>query len=176
MSEIPTSEKKFLKEFLTRTKSNLINYQDEFDMTNIINCSLGLIIFPFEFNRGRVRKITPNLFTLPAKDLAKDVGFRFSKFQPIENLDGNRHPILFNENKKSVKLLLNKMRNGLAHQNIRPKNNNGLFDEIVIWNIFERGRGINKFSEKDVSVIFNQDQLKKFALLIADGFLDKLTK
>lgn len=172
MAEIPKSKKAFTLEFLRRTKRNLNNYDNDFDMTNLINCCLGLIVFPFEFGRNNSK---PIILTKKAKDISKEIGFRFVKFRPIQDLR-NGIPQLYPERNKTLELLLEKMRNGLAHQNIKPRNNNGFFDEIVVWNVFKRGRQPNVFSEIDVRIIFNQDQLRKFALMITDSYLPKNKK
>ncbi len=67
---------------------------------------------------------------------------------------------------KTLKVLLNKIRNGLAHQHIEPINENGNFVGVIIRNYFDDAK-----VHKDLEVYFSQQELKEFALFIADEYL-----
>jgi len=67
------------------------------------------------------------------------------------------------EDHKTLNVLLQKIRNGLAHQHISPVNHGGEFDYINIWNEFE---GIT-----DLRIGFSQIQLMNFAMFIANEYL-----
>ena len=67
---------------------------------------------------------------------------------------------------KTMKVLLQKIRNGLAHQKIEPINHGGKFAGVIIRNYFNDAQ-----IRKDLEVYFSQQELKDFALFIADEYL-----
>lgn len=172
MGPIRTSKKRFVIDFLNRTKDNLENSSVEHDMTNLINNCLGLIVFPCEFGKSPNHK--PAFLGTEASEIAKQIGFRFTKFKPIRELGANLTPIRYSENDKTLEILLRKVRNGFAHQNIRPLKNGDKFDKIAIWNIFRRRQNGQIYKERDVGLVFTQEQLRSFSLFIADGYLRKM--
>lgn len=150
--------KKFEIEFVKRTKDLLLGYEGPWDMSNLINCTLGLIILPYE----ATRESPPPFWETELPNLP----FRLEIFDPIQSIKNSKikyYP-------KTLAVLLQKIRNGLAHQNIEPVNENGKFAGIIIRNYF----GLTK-SHLDLKIHFSQQELKKFALFIANEYLKNRT-
>ena len=151
--------KKFEIEFVQRTKSLLTDYQGPWDMSNLINCTLGLIILPYETIKGK-----PSL-SFWDTELAKIPNlppFRLSIFKPIKSIKKSKVTYY----SKTLKVLLQKIRNGLAHQRIEPVNQDGKFAGVIMRNYFDDAQ-----TRPDLEVQFSQQELKDFALFIADEYL-----
>uniref|UniRef100_A0A7V3KNL1 pEK499-p136 HEPN domain-containing protein n=1 Tax=candidate division WOR-3 bacterium TaxID=2052148 RepID=A0A7V3KNL1_UNCW3 len=148
----------FELEFVQRTKETLQNYQGEYKLSNAINCTLGLIILPNEI----INNIQDPFWDTLISDIEQLAFLQINQFEPIHRItNGNieYYP-------KTLKILLKKIRNGLAHQNIEPVNNNGFFSGVIIRNYY--GGGNNR---PDLEIEFNRNQLERFALFIADEYL-----
>ena len=148
--------KKFEIEFVERTKKILEEYTGDYDMSIILNCALGLIILPYEKRRD-----TPSWNT-ELGDISELPSFNLKIFKPIRNT--NNSGVTYYP--KTLKVLLQKIRNGLAHQNIEPVNENGKFVGVIIRNYFNKAN-----RHLDLDVHFSQQELKDFALFIANEYL-----
>jgi hypothetical protein len=148
---------KFETEFVKRTKILLETYIGDFGLSNAINCTLGLIILPNEM-LGRSRN---PIWNLSVADIPELNYLRIQTFEPIKkkikNGEERHYPL-------TLRFLLKKIRNGLAHQNIEPVNTDGLFTGIVIRNYY--------FGTLDLEIEFDEKELKDFAFFIAEKYLE----
>lgn len=145
--------KEFNLDFVRRTIQILDDYNGKYTFSNLINCSLGLIILPYE-KRGFSSFLNQNI-----SDINSLPSFTISKFEPRRSF--KKGVVAFYP--KTLKVLLQKIRNGLAHQNIRPINIDGILHSIEIANEF-RGN-------TDLVIKFTEDELKNFALFISKLYL-----
>ncbi len=152
---------KFEIQFVERTRELLLRYQGPYDMSNLLNCTLGLIILPYETMRGRP------LLPFWDEELNKVPNlppFTLTTFEPIREIDKKSKKIKYY--RKTLKVLLQKIRNGLAHQEIEPVNRHGKFDGVIIRNYYGETR-----RHMDLQIQFSQHELQAFALFIADQYL-----
>ena len=149
-------------EFVRRTKENLQNYHGENKLTNAINCALGLIILPNEIIRERPRPI----WDTDISQIRELSTIKPQMFTPIQRIRRNG---VIDYYPTSLKVLLKKIRDGLAHQHIEPVNNNGKFTGIVIRNYFPPGR-----NHQDLEIEFSRRELENFAFFIADMYIDTM--
>ncbi|MCJ7650530.1 MAG: HEPN family nuclease [Candidatus Lokiarchaeota archaeon] len=146
---------KFETEFVNRTINILEEYKGPHSFSNLINCTLGLIILPYEnISVSDIWEVE-----IDKIDFLKGVYIKI--FNPISKIRRGE-PIY---DKKTLFTFLKKLRNGLAHQNIIPINNNGKLEKVEIFNKY--------FEFGDLRVVFTENQLRKFALGIARAYLDE---
>ncbi len=108
---------------------------------------LGLIILPNEMlKRSRSPK-----WELPIAEIQELNFLRIRQFEPIR---GKRKGVT-EYFPKTLKVFLKKVRNGLAHQNIKPINIDGFFTGIEIKN--QHGNIV------DLEVEFSRQELEQFA-------------
>lgn len=158
--------KKFDIDFVRRTKKILMTYKGRYKLSNLINCTLGLMVLPYENIRdNQIILQNPNTFwdidinripSLPKIDIRI--------FSPIQRINKGG-VITYYPN--TLKVLLQKIRNGLAHQHIEPVNKNGKFVGIIISNYFDS-------AHQDLEIQFSRNQLEKFALFIANEYLKQV--
>jgi len=67
--------------------------------------------------------------------------------------------------KKSKLWLINKIRNGIAHQNIEGVNENGKWIGVRLCNK-------NNDSKKDFEIVFAIEELKRFAITLSNKYLE----
>lgn len=138
----------FQVDFVKRSIDILNKYNGEFPFSNLLNCTLGLIILPFE--KGSNVEVWEKL--IEEIDVLKKV--QIKNFSPkYKNIDEPKS--LFN--------FLRRIRHAFAHQNIFPINENKKFVKVQITNQIN---GV-----EDLNVIFNESQLRSFALFIANTYL-----
>ncbi len=154
-----TEINEFETEFVRRTQNLLTDYRGEYKLSNAINCMLGLIIFP---NETLERSHNP-IWDILIADIQEINYLRINIFEPIRRKNGDEIEFF----SKTLRVLLKKVRNGLAHQNISPVNENKLFTGVVIRNYYGAGR-----RNIDLEIEFNRDELERFALFIAGKYLD----
>ena len=150
-------------QFIERTKKIIENYKGTYNITLLLNCLLGLIVLPSEFYKRKSR----NFFDV-----------EIDKIQEIQDLTEN---ILFNptkrkkntwvEDKRSLKNLIKKIRNGVSHQQIECVDENGRWDRVII-------RDFNTYNNDnlELEVSWTPNQLKIFALFVADSYLYEINK
>ncbi len=117
--------KNFDIDFVERTKEIVTEYQGERDVSNLINCTLGLLILPYENIKNTIGDAFWQDNIANVKELS-DVNIK--RFDPIRKI--KREKITFYP--RTVKVFLQKIRNGLAHQNIQAINDGGKFTGITI--------------------------------------------
>ena len=160
------------------------------DVTFLLNCTLGLIVATSEkIKQGKFNCFDKNLvqleneIELPNKIAYIEINQGYKEYRKSNNkkslfkFDENmisvypKLKIKVNEEAKnlSFKSFLNKMRNGIAHQNIMPINRDRIWHGIRIWNI--NGNGI-----KDFEVEFKISELKKFAISLAKKYVIEYNK
>jgi hypothetical protein len=139
--------KHFEKDFVERTQRILKEYSGKYGVSLLLNCTLGLIVLPYEKIQGNEPKLwQANIDTMPG--------------QPWTKLQFTSKPRTFGN-------LLRTIRNGIAHQRIEPVNQGGRISGVIIRNVTQRGK-------QNLEIKFNEAQLKEFALLVANDFLTAL--
>ncbi|MCE5315992.1 MAG: hypothetical protein LLG04_01335 [Parachlamydia sp.] len=119
--------KNLVKDFADRTRRNLSLIQNEakagrdaYEVTQLINSMLGLLVFPQQEFFDKIPKIKID-------DLKKD-GW------PIPCVRGNYPQV------SDLKQLARYLRNGIAHFNLRFTDTNGHVDGLIIWNEYQNGK------------------------------------
>jgi hypothetical protein len=154
--------KNFKIEFVKRTKEILLRYDGTRDMSIIINCTLGLIILPYEATQEN----PPPFWDTEINKIPECQSLRLEIFEPKKKINGG----IITE-RKTLRVLLKKIRHGLAHQHIEPANENSKFAGVIIRNYYPPNNG-----QIDLEVHFSQQELKDFALFIADEYLKNRTQ
>jgi len=173
------ASKNYEIDFITRTREILTKYYPDFqdkgrEVTFLLNCLLGLIITTVaeskKKGKGAIFKVEIDesfLLLIPDK-----IGFINSNKLVIDSMDfidrnemEVRVPIGHkNDLKKMTKLwFLEKIRNGIAHQNIKSINENESWIGIMLWN--------ENHNKKDFEIIFTIDELKNLAIEISKKYL-----
>jgi hypothetical protein len=143
------------REFVIRTQALLQNYHGEYRLTNAINCMLGLIILP---NEMLTRSQSPK-WAMPIAQIQELNFLHIRRFEPIR---GKRNGSI-EYFPKTLEIFLKKVRNGLAHQKIKPINTDGLFTGVEIKNYYG--------NMLDLEVEFSRQELEHFALFVAREYL-----
>ncbi len=158
MSSITDYEVNFPK----RTRDLLVSFNKrevdyELDVTFLINCLLGLIIAAVETSKkdnvitGKVDNELINI--LPEEVKIPDSNKVLAKTKTTELLKWDKLDVL------------KKIRNGIAHQHIKPDNSNGEWKGIKLWNM--------KGNKKNFELHLNIGQLHELALYITKHYLTK---
>lgn len=182
--------KEFYRQFVERSQTELKVYNGEREFTNLINLTFGLIIIPYE---SHIKEAQPGSFWDTAIDdiwLKEDERpFTIFDFDPIRGERDKQTGQLIKDD-KTLKVLINKLRNGFAHANIEPVNENGKWTGVLIWNCTNPIRKTDKEAQdlkhcydkdpnvvkvKDLVIGFTWVQLHMFANFIADQHLKWLT-
>jgi len=134
-------------DFVNRTRENLEKYSGTYEVTNLINCCLGLIIIPKQ--------------QLTNDELPKYV------FNNEDNFFGiTKSNIPFEENSKfDLPNVLRHIRNGIAHGRIEQKTQNG---KIVALRIHDKQ---NENGIENFVIEFSIEEFKNFAVKISDLFI-----
>ncbi len=137
----------FPKDFLRRTMQNVTSYHGQYEVTNLINNCLGLIIIPNDH----------------LVDILPDYTFDHS-----DDRFGIRRANIKNEHGQNFELknVLRHIRNGLSHGLIEQQTQNG---EICGLRIYDR---LNKNSPENFSVELSVKELETFAFSLARVFLN----
>lgn len=144
-------------QFVERTIDILENYRGPFSFSNLINCSLGLILLPYE------KISTADIWEKDIAEIEFLKEVKIKTFTPIKKIKSGEK-IFY---KKTLYTFLRKLRNGIAHQHIVPINKNGKLYQIQIFNKYH--------SYIDLDLIFSEAELKKFALGISKMYLGQLS-
>jgi len=166
---------KYKVNFVERTKNLLENNFDlmkekEAEVTFLLNCLLGLIITVSENEKISNKIFSVNIDESFLEAIPEKIGFRTKKentnkligVQTISIPTGNKNNLT--QLKKSW--FINKLRNGIAHQNIEAINENQKWVGIRLWNN-------NNSNEIDFEIEFTIEELKKIGIKIASEFLEK---
>ena len=143
--------RKFPIEFVDRTKHLLECYEGDFEVTNLINCLLGLIILPFEFASSKhTRDFWNNMSLEEVKKRTK-----------YELLTGSEDSI---ENAHDLVRLI---RNAFAHASVKTTSIKGEIESVIIL-----GRASRR-SQRRLEIRLSIQGLKELALMIADYYLSQ---
>ncbi len=146
---------KFDKEFVKRTIDILNSYKGKFEFSNLLNCTLGLIILPY------AKMGSSSYWNTEIVNLEDIPSFTIKLFEPIKKMKRGR----ITSYPKTIGVLLRKIRNGLAHQNIEPINENNKFVGIKIFNKY--------FDKLDLDIEFTREELYNFAIYISNKYLEE---
>ncbi|MCB9188113.1 MAG: hypothetical protein H6599_02405 [Flavobacteriales bacterium] len=144
------------KELIRRTKELIQTYDGKFNLTLLMNGILSLIVLPQQHNY-RERKLN-----FMNKDLNDIPEIQFVMNSPNFMFD----PRHFNYDLKN---LLNRIRNGIAHQRIETISDNGKWKGVVIQD-YDRHNNLGLHLELKTS------ELRKLAFFIADEYLKEIKK
>ena len=123
-------------EFIERTQKLIKNYGGDTEFTLLINCLLGLIILPNEYNKSlRLNYLSKLLVDIPEiSDCLRDADI--FKFNPTYWDDKQQK---FVNSQKTLGCFLRKVRNGFAHiASSEPINKNGKWIGVKIKDINSR--------------------------------------
>jgi len=163
-------------DIIPRTKEILEAYYPHFndnnrEVTFLMNCLLGIIVAISE-NENSNRKNFGDLIDEEFLSyIPQKIGYINSKNIAADLTNMDLTEIGFNvqhkENlvSKSKYWLINKLRNGIAHQNIEEVNNDLNWVGVRISNLH--------FGKKDFEIIFQIEELKQFSIYIANKFIEK---
>ena len=138
----------FPKEFLRRTMWNVEKYQGEYEVTNLINNCLGLIVIPNNHLIDMLPKYTFNSDDNEFGINKNNIHYEYTQDFTLRNIV--RH-----------------VRNGLSHGLIEQRIHKG---EIVGLRIFDR---LNRQSPENFSLELSINELKLFAFSLAKVFLSQ---
>jgi len=141
----------FPPNFITRTLENLKNYTGIFEVTNLINNCLGLIIIPRQ-------KLKSQILAYSFDDVNSDYGITRKNISNISKRD------------YSLSNVLRHIRNGLAHGRIEQKSENGV---IIGLRIHDK---TDESAPENFAIYFTIDEFRRFAISISEMFLIKPTK
>lgn len=119
----------------------------------LYNSLVALIILPVEEMKKRGTKGETNpLYSTSLSNLRKQCHFSLELFEPIERISSSKGEVKFN--RKNLYAFMRKLRNAIAHQNVRFIEQDGTAS-IVLFNIYPQ-------SAKQAKVV--ADQLEKRGL------------
>jgi len=137
----------FPRDFLRRTMLNVENYRGTYDVVNLINNCLGMIVIPNEHL----------IEALPE--------YSFDHADKRFGIDKNN---ITYEHKENYKLsnILRHVRNGLSHGLIEQRTQD---EEIIGVRFFDRA---DRDSPDNFSLELSINELRQFAFSLAKAFLD----
>ncbi len=149
--------KKFNKGFVKRTSEILNEYEPitEYNVTLLLNCLIGLIVFPIEELKDEHDKIT-NQFKSDCVNKLKELSGDTFKVTP-NSVDDDK--------------IFRNIRNSVAHINVELKSKENIIDKVIFINK-QKGRKGDTTLEYALSV----SDLKKFALYIATEYLNRIVQ
>lgn len=156
-------------EFIERTQKLIENYDGKTGFTLLINCLLGLIIIPSEYNKNlKLSFLDELLINIPSIDncLNRINGYIFN---PTHR---DRNTKKFVSSEKTLGCLLKKMRNGLAHiSNTEPINDQGEWVGIKI-------KDVNNSNNRNIEleITLKYDEIKTIALYISTEYQKEILK
>lgn len=175
-----TEEQAFYLAEIKTTQQILIDLKDmgEYTPTLLLNSLLSMIVLPYEKAKNSNSKfLSDDKFNV----FENQLGISPTLFQPISNCKNCK----VSYNQKSVKVFVNKLRNGIAHQNITITIQGDKDFSITIKNKYQ-SRDCNKCAnptckEKglkrenggviDFEVTVTVNQLRKLAEYISNAYL-----
>lgn len=138
---------KFPRAFIERTKEDIAAYSGQYNVTNLINSCLGLIVIPKELMVGKLPKYSFDNIDLQYGVTKKSISLCKDKNYSLNNIV--RH-----------------IRNGLSHGLIKFKSIDGSTINFII--ISDRKYDETSFNFK---MSFTTEEFKTFALRVSDNFL-----
>jgi hypothetical protein len=138
---------KFPKSFIERTQDDIEAYEGQYNVTNLINSCLGLIVIPKELMIGKLPKYSFD-------DADQQYGVT------------KKSICLCKDNNYSLNNIVRHIRNGLSHGLIKFESTDGSTINFII--ISDRKCDKAPFNFK---MRFTIEEFKIFALRVADDFL-----
>ncbi len=169
-----SSSREYKIDFVRRTKELIENDFENFksknrEVTFLMNCLLGLIVNVSEnTKREKYSIFDKNMEDFDFFDLIpeKIAFFEGSFFEMNENGTPEYNCKRKEDFKKMMmSWFLVKLRNSIAHQNIKALNRDGKWVEVKMWNIKMDGG-------KDFEIIFEIEQLKNFVIKISEQYIE----
>lgn len=166
--------KNYNKEFTERTKKLLDEYYDKieqekgYEFTFLMNCLLGLIVIAkekanSEFGKFLKKKLTDKEIEENVPHSIFGVDFKKSK-KDLSNTQKISFDIKNIREEINLEKFLNSLRNAIAHQNVDTIAENRIWKKVVFYNVNGEIRNFE--------VVFTQEELRKFALFLADKYLE----
>lgn len=156
-------------EFIERTQQLIKEYEGKNEFTFLINCLLGLIILPNEFNKEFQLKY----LQVPLEDTAiinkclKDSDIFI--FNPTYF---NKKKKKFSNEKKTLGCFLRKLRNALAHiSSTKPINENGRWIGIKVKDINRK----NNYNV-ELELVLKYEQIKIISEFISTEYQKEILK
>lgn len=150
-------------EFIERTQKLIEKYDGDTEFTLLINCLLGLIIIPSEYNNSlKLNYLDEQLANIPTiyNCLNRIGSFTFNP--TYFDRATNRYV----SSQKTLGCLLKKVRNGLAHiSSATPINNNGKWIGIKITDVNKRNN-----NNIELEVTLKYEEIKEIALYISTEY------
>jgi len=137
----------FPRDFIERSKANVENYCGEYEITNLINNCLGLIIIPKQ-------KFAKNIPEYQFDDNDKSYGI-------------TRSNITHSDDSYSLWQVLRHIRNGLAHGRIEQRVNGDQISGLRIHDKF------NDSSPDNFSIEFTIEEFKCFAFSLSSKLIEQ---
>jgi hypothetical protein len=169
--------KNYKIDFVSRTKDLLDHNFEDFknkdkEVTFLLNCLLGLIVNVSENEKKSNVSLKDNIDDNFLSLIPDKIGFilkdEISQDLTKSDLTDIKVGIGHKSDLKSCTKLwfVNRVRNGIAHQNIEGINNKKIWVGLRLWNINNK--------KKDFEVIFTIEELRKLALQIAEEYLKNI--
>jgi len=155
------TELHFPFDLIYRTKENLENYKGPYEITQLINSALGLIILPYE----KIIKKNPKDRNCQGTQGNTSGKWWNKKVSQIPELSFLNNKIGYNDYNQFLDITVAKIRHGLAHQNIHFVNNNNKIEKIIIWNCPLGNK------PKDLEIEFETGEFRDFVLYIANSYI-----
>lgn len=169
------SEKNFDITFINRTNEILDEYDGKHDFTILINCLLGLLILPNEFNMQEKRKFNFDFLQQPISAFSELKAIFEKKPTKLRDETGNefdQHKFfwLSTSGKKmnihdiTLGQFLIRIRNGFAHMNVTPTKEGDQWVGIRVRNYTDK-------KTSNFEVYFTQMELYNFAKLVTSKYI-----
>lgn len=167
----------FDKNIIKRTLENL-DAKKVNSFTLLLNSLLGLIVLPRQWNLQGKRKIEcfnkllseyTELSFFNTKTYFTDDDGQNIETMVLEFKDVNKTTI-------TLKMIIDKLRHSIAHQALRPTKEEEKWKGVVFRN-YKKDTATAKWNDEyDFQLYLTQDELEKFAKLIAEIYLTELDK
>jgi hypothetical protein len=141
-----TEYRDFPKDFIDRSKANVQNYSGQYEVTNLINNCLGLVIIP----KQKMGKSIPEY---EFDDNDKSYGI-------------TRRNITHSDDGYSLSQVVRHIRNGLSHGRIEQRVNGGRISALRIHDKF------NDSSPDNFSIELTVEEFKCFAFLLSSKLIE----
>lgn len=135
----------FPRDFITRTLTNMSSYTGQYEVTDLINNCLGLIIIPKQHLSENLPEFT---FT------EEDTSYGITKTNITLNANENY----------SLRNVVRHIRNGLAHGRIEQRNFNGEIEGVRIYDCKQT------CDQENFAIELTIKELKDFATKLSYGF------
>ncbi len=136
----------FPTDFIKRTREIIDSYSGKRDVTNLINCCLGLIIIP-------TQKFHTDIPATNAKDDIEDLGIDHEKISILA------------DNDYSLSTIIRHIRNGLSHGRIEQRTENRVITGLRIHD------KLNDSAPENFAIELTVEEFKAFAIRFSELFV-----